>query len=73
MLVEKNIVRSSKRQSKNEEYVEPVRTGATATKKEEIVSKYSESYQINIMRKAILGDASALEELQEIENYISSL
>lgn len=62
-----------KRYNKEVVYSEPTRTNATATKKESIVAKYSESYQLNVMRKAILGDATAIADLQAIEDYISSL
>ena len=54
-------------------YVEPVRQGKKAEKKAEIVSNYSETHQLNIMRKAILGDAAALEELQNIDIFISNI
>lgn len=58
---------------KHKEYKESVRTGSSAEKKEEIVSKYPEAYQINIMRKAILGDADAIAELQEIDTFIEGV
>ena len=73
MLIEEKIALSPKRLTKKVKYAEAPREGAKATKKESIVSKFSESYQINVMRKAILGDAEALKELQVIEDYINGL
>jgi hypothetical protein len=58
---------------KNIEYVEPVRTGATAKAKETIVSQYSESKQLNLLRKAILGDTIALSELQSLEDLVNDI
>ena len=59
--------------SKEVEYVETARKGSTAVTKEDIVSKYPESLQLNIMRKAILGDAEAQTKLQEMEDDITAL
>ena len=58
-------------QKPTEMYVDEPRLGDKAVKKEAIVSKYSESYQLNVMRKALLGDTEALATLQEIEDYIN--
>ena len=68
MLVESKVTKGN-RVSKKVEYVEPTREGSTAITKEAIVSKYSESYQLNEMRKAILSGDNT--KLQEIEDYIN--
>lgn len=73
MLETKKIQKQKNMFSKQVEYKEPTRLNSTAETKEAIVSRYSESHQINVMRKAILGDTQALTELQEIEEYINSL
>ena len=73
MLETKKIQKSKNMFEKQVEYREPVRLNSKAETKEAITSKYSESYQLNVTRRAILGDAEALIELQEIEDYINSL
>ena len=59
--------------SKETIYKEPVRKNRTAEKKEEIVSKYPESLQLNLLRKAVLGDSEAIKALQDMENDIGGL
>ena len=54
-------------------YMEPTREGSTAIKKEAITAKYPESLQLNLLRKAILGDAVSIAKLQEMENYINEV
>lgn len=73
MLEVKKVQKKKNMFEKQVEYKEPVRLNSKAKTKEAITSKYSESYQLNVMRKAILGDAESLIELQVIEDYINSL
>ena len=58
---------------KKYKYVEPTREGSTAIKKEANTAKYPESLQLNLLRKAILGDTEALAKLQEMEDYFNEV
>ena len=66
-------VNKGNRFSKVVEYVEPTRVGKTALKKQEIVDKYPESLQLNLLRKAILGDAEAIKALQDMEDDVNKV
>jgi len=66
-------VNKGNRFSKVVEYVEPTRVGKTALKKQEIVDKYPESLQLNLLRKAVLGDAEAIKALQDMEDDVNKV
>ena len=58
---------------KVETYTKDGRTNAQNLRKEDITKKYSESYQMNLMRLAILGNTEALAKLQDIEDFINEV
>lgn len=78
MIKQTKVQLSPKRFTKKVEYVEPIREGSTAQKKEAITSKYSESYQLNVMTDALIelyGDkeSQTKEKLIEISNHVKGV
>ena len=52
-------------------FIERTRTGKPAIQKDAIVKAYPESLQLNLLRKAVLGDVNAIAALRAMEDTLN--